>query len=497
MKFFRNLSIKNKLIVIVLSVSILAIVTGFTIVAIQDIHIFKEDLVNATTMSTAVVGEFCAVGLSLGYDKQVEEELGMLLKPMPIIENGYIYDEKNDLFARYNKSGLDFEPIFIDREKFTLFAGEFLYNFEPIFYKGKKVGSIYLRSSTALLSRKINKYLLTMVMVMLGMIVLSYFLALELQRVISKPILKLAGVTEDISQQADYSIRIQKKGDDEIGKLYDGFNNMLEQIQLREKERDEAEAERERLFGELEEKNKELEQVVYVTSHDLRSPLVNIQGFSRELEYSLQELSALPGIDSIPAGLKKKFSLILEEDIPDSLKYIKTSASKMDSLLAGLLKLSRVGRAEVTFSQVDMNHLMQEALHALEFQVKELAATVKVENLPPCFGDEMQINQAFSNLINNALKYLDPQRPGMIRISGEKQNDYVVYCVEDNGIGIAEEHQQRIFEIFHRLNPDDSSGEGLGLTIVNKIVRRHSGKVWVESFPAKGSKFFVRLPTLG
>ena len=102
----------------------------------------------------------------------------------------------------------------------------------------------------------------------------------------------------------------------------------------------------------------------------------------------------------------------------------------------------------------------------------------------------------FSNLVSNALKYLDPERPGKIVINGRQEKSHVIYSIQDNGLGIAEEHQKKVFEIFHRLNPDDTEGEGLGLTIVNKIVSLHNGKIWVESEPGKGSTFFISLPTV-
>ncbi len=499
-KFFRNLSIKNKLVIIVLSVSILAIITGFTAVVFQDVKLFKQDLVNATRMTARAVGEFCYTGLSFGsqYAEQVETEMKRLLKAMPIIEDGYVYEEKGEKFASYHKTNDSFAPGFPGADEFTRFEGDFLHIFQPIISAGKRYGFVYMRSSTRQLDAKIEKYMMTMSGITIALIILSYILALKLQKVISKPILELAGVTGDISVKADYSLRVYKQGDDEIGKLYDGFNIMLEQIQLREKERDEAETARERLLEELAEKNKELEQVVYVTSHDLRSPLVNIQGFSKELEASLKDLAALLSkIEKIPPGLQEKFSIIMDEDIPDSLKYILTSAARMDSLLSGLLKLSRVGRAAVSFADIDMNTMMQEVQQAFEFQLKDAGAVLEIEDLPPCYGNDMQINQVFSNLLSNAIKYLDPGRRGSIKISGRRDNAYVVYSVADNGIGIALEHQQKVFEIFHRLHPQDTSGEGLGLTIVNKILSRHNGRIWIDSKPGKGSTFFVRLPARG
>ncbi len=259
-------------------------------------------------------------------------------------------------------------------------------------------------------------------------------------------------------------------------------------------ERKQAEREREHLLIELAEKTRELEQIVYVASHDLRSPLVNIQGFTRELDESFAQVHEIFNSKDVPPGVKKKLVPILDEDIPVAFQYILASSAKMDSLLSGLLRLSRLGRAALNIKQLDMNKLMAEVVASFEFQVKESGARIMVEELPPCHGDETQVNQVFSNLVDNALKFLDADRPGMIRISGKEEGGRVAYCVEDNGIGIADKDRERIFEIFCRLDPDASAGEGLGLTIVRKILNRHGGKVWVESEPGKGSRFLVCLP---
>ena len=259
-------------------------------------------------------------------------------------------------------------------------------------------------------------------------------------------------------------------------------------------ERKQAERERERLLIELAEKTRELEQIVYVASHDLRSPLVNIQGFTRELDESFKQVYEIFDSKAVPSAVKKKLAPLLDEDIPYAFQYILASSSKMDSLLSGLLRLSRLGRAALNIKQLDMNKLMAEVVASSEFQVKESGVKIRVEELPPCYGNETQINQVFSNLLDNALKFLDPDRPGMIRISGKAEKGRVTYCVEDNGIGIADKDREQIFEIFCRLDPDAGIGEGLGLTIVRKILDRHSGKVWVESEPGKGSRFFVSLP---
>ncbi len=259
-------------------------------------------------------------------------------------------------------------------------------------------------------------------------------------------------------------------------------------------QRKRAEQARDMLNVELILKNKELESILHVASHDLRSPLVNIQGFCHELSQSCDHIRSALGNKTKTVQITEQVDTSLNRDIPEALDFILASAGKMDSLLSGLLRLSRLGRAAMQVELLNMNEILADVAGNMEYQIKESNATVQIDPLPPCFGDASQINQVFSNLFDNALKFLDESQPGVIHISGKIEEGQRIYCIEDNGVGIAPDHQEKIFEIFHRLEPDMTTGEGLGLTIVRRIIDRHNGKVWVESQVAKGSKFYVALP---
>jgi len=233
-------------------------------------------------------------------------------------------------------------------------------------------------------------------------------------------------------------------------------------------------------------KNKELENYLYIASHDLRSPLVNIQGFSVRLQKIVKALET--DLEEIELDKKEK---IFKQDLPKTLEFIFTSVKKMDKLIKGLLQISRTGRVKMNIQKIDMDELIGVVLNIHNFEIENIKAEINVEKLDNCYGDSDLLNQLFSNLMSNTLKYRKAGETLKVNISSEKHYNQVKYIVTDNGIGIEERHLEKIWNVFFQVQ--QTSGDGLGLSMVKRIVDKHKGNVHVDSVPEQGSSFIITL----
>lgn len=247
---------------------------------------------------------------------------------------------------------------------------------------------------------------------------------------------------------------------------------------------------------ELEESNAELKNFAYIISHDLRAPLVNIRGFSAELDEGVRELGDLfrPLGEHLDEKRRSRLTQLLEQDVPEALDFIGSSVLRMDRLITAVLKLSRLGHRELKIEPVQVGDLVSGILKSMSHQIEEHDATVCIGELPEVDGDRIALEQILGNLLDNAVKYLDPQRPGRLEIFAESTPGEVVIHVRDNGRGIAPQDQERVFEIFRRAGKQDVQGEGMGLAYVKTLLRSMRGQIWCQSEPGVGSTFSFSIP---
>ncbi len=264
-----------------------------------------------------------------------------------------------------------------------------------------------------------------------------------------------------------------------------------EELEERVRERTSALAEANR---DLREKNEENETFVYSVSHDLRSPLVNLQGFSRELTTTCGDLRELLGAPEIPDAVRAKGMALIDRDMLESISFITNGVRRLSTIIDSLLRLSRAGRVEYSLQEVPVREVVDRIVKSLHSTAHEKKATFEVGNLPDVWGDAAALERAFGNVIANALNYLDPARPGVIEISGAVEGNMVTYQVKDNGLGLDAAYLPKVFQAFQRFHPQSGPGEGMGLAIVQRVVSRHRGKIWMESTPGRGSTVFLSLP---
>lgn len=245
--------------------------------------------------------------------------------------------------------------------------------------------------------------------------------------------------------------------------------------------------------AEIQEANDEIQKFAYVVSHDLRSPLVNVMGFTNELDMIRAEYAALHA-PSADAATPPRAIAEIDGDFAESLDFIKQSTSKMDRLINAVLKLARSGQRQFQYEPLDMTAIVQGIATTLTHQAITSNAEIVVEPLPTLIGDRLSVDQIFANLLDNALKYLDAARPGRIVVRGKATHNFVRFDVEDNGRGIEPADQQRIFELFRRAGPQDRPGEGIGLAHIRALIRRLGGRIGCQSEFGKGTTFSVWLP---
>jgi signal transduction histidine kinase len=254
------------------------------------------------------------------------------------------------------------------------------------------------------------------------------------------------------------------------------------------------------LNEQLRQQTEENETFIYSVSHDLRSPLVNLQGFSKELLMTCEQLKVLIDQAALPADAAIQARVLVDRDIGESVQYIRKAVSRASAIIDSLLRLSRAGRVEYRPQRIPVAQIVQNIVDAMRSTINERKADVRIRALDDAWGDITAIEQVFANLIGNAVSYLDPSRPGKVEVGmvelppTTSEAAVRTYYVRDNGLGIPEAAIGKVFTAFQRYHSTHAVGEGLGLALVRRIVERHRGRIWVESREGHGSVFYVELP---
>ncbi|MDP9838808.1 signal transduction histidine kinase [Neorhizobium huautlense] len=244
--------------------------------------------------------------------------------------------------------------------------------------------------------------------------------------------------------------------------------------------------------------NSEIQRYAYIVSHDLRAPLVNIMGFTSELETTMKDIQAYVLAEGMPSEDQvKQARFAVEEDLPEAISFIRSSTKKMDGLINAILKISRDGRRELKPEPIDLSDMLEVTAATINHQVVEAGGEIKiaVNAAKGLVSDRFSLDQVFGNLFDNAVKYRNPEKPLSLSVRAYPVGRTALRIeVADNGRGIAPEDHERVFELFRRSGLQDQSGEGIGLAHVRSLVRNLGGDITVTSTLGGGSTFVIRLP---
>jgi signal transduction histidine kinase len=473
----KDIPIQRKLMRVILLTSGIVLLLTSAFYFAYEVFTFRH----TTVRQLSILGKIIANNstAALAFDSQDDaNEILAALKAEPHIVAAGIYDMQGNIFSSYppNYPTADF-PTVNENESYG-FENSYLIGFQPIVQGGNRLGTLYLKSDMGAIYERFQLYGGMGVVVIAISFLVAYLISKNLQQVISKPILALAETANAIANHQDYSVRVLKSGNDEIGLLTDAFNQMLTQIQsqnlqiqLFNQKLEQSIIERTR---ELEVANKELEAFSYSVSHDLRAPLRSIDGYSRVLIEDYGEK--------------------LDDEGKRTLKVIMKNALKMGHLIDDLLAFSRLGKLNVTKVNLDMNSLIRGVVEEFKAQYRK-EATININPLLSVQGDRSMLKQALGNLIGNALKYSMKKEQSIVEIGSFAENDSVVYFVKDNGAGFDMQYYDKLFGVFQRLHSaNEFEGTGVGLALVHRIITKHGGKVWAEGKIDEGATFYFSLP---
>jgi len=257
-----------------------------------------------------------------------------------------------------------------------------------------------------------------------------------------------------------------------------------------------AELETQRLAAALQEKKQELETFLYITTHDMRGSLTNIDGYSQNLAADFNKLCELIAPAPPPEESRAALRELTEERIPEAIKYITEDAKKLFRILDGLLQVFRLGKVEMRPEVLNVNAIVKNALDTFRYQLEEAGSTVITGEMPPCKADAKAVDHIFKNLLANSVKYRSEFRKLQITVNGKKNGPAtVLYTITDNSIGIKDADITRIWEIFYSgNNPKLKKGQGIGLAISKMMAEKTGGRLWAESKDGEGTTFFLEMP---
>jgi len=468
---FRDWSIRVKLMTGFMLTSIVALLIAVTAIAFYDFAVFKSRVLADANVLAGIMGANTASSIVFN-DRDAARATLSALRAQPRIVAGAVFDKDGNLFAEYHRTGSGHDAHIETPQAANGLTANAVVATHPIEFNGTRVGTVYLQSDLGAVRERIRTYVLLLPVVVAMALAVAFFLSGILQRMISRPILNLLAVEKQVSRDRDYTLRAEAEGDDEVGKLIDGFNEMLTEIRARDAELRIAKEK-------AESANKTKSAFLANMSHELRTPLNAIIGYSE----MLQEDAADNGHDDL---------------LPD-LQKVHSAGRHLLELINDILDLSKIeaGRMELSFETFELAPLLDDLASTVRPLLEQNGNRLTSDRQPglrEMVADPMRVRQVLLNLLSNATKFT---KKGTVSLSVARSGDWIDFAVRDTGIGMTEEQISRLFEAFVQADSSTTrqyGGTGLGLAISQRFAMMMGGRIDVVSSPGRGTTFTVRLP---
>jgi signal transduction histidine kinase len=481
MPAFHHPSIPWKLLWVSMLSSGTALLLVCTAFVIYDRLTFRVMMLRQLIGQAEVIGRNSTSALLFDDPNAAAETLAALRAEARVVA-ARIYTSHGRTFATYVREAATVAAMLPEQHDMQTdghaFGDKYLVLFRRIMAHGRPVGTVYLRADLHEIQQRLKRYLGITGSVGLASFVLALWSSSWLQRRISRPIVQLAHTARIVSNEKNYAIRAVSSSRDELGLLVVAFNEMLTQIQQRDRDLQKAHDELEQRVVErtaqLEAANQELEAFSYSVSHDLRAPLRAATGFSHIL---LEEHRSH-----------------LDPEAQRYLHLICDNVKQMGELIDDLLTFSRLSRQPLNKQPVVLADLVQQVLNDLAPMQEGRRIEIAIGDLPLCQADPALLKQVWVNLLTNAMKFSSKHAAPRIVVGCQYEDNPQVYFVQDNGVGFDMRYADKLFGVFQRLHrAEEYEGTGVGLAIVQRIIHRHGGRIWAQAAADHGATFYFTL----